>query len=289
VNKIPVGPTIASAYNFTFGHLGAIIGLIWLPMVLFAVVNFLPYALGVTQYDPTLGANEASRAAAINFACSIATFILYAMVYVAVTRQALGLRQGAASIHFALGAPEWRMLGALLLMAIVIGLLVVFYLIAASVAIGAASNMGGQKAAVAAMGVAVLAGVGALVYAILRFAFLLAPVVVAEEKISLTRAWTLSTGNFWRILLITLAIAAPVFLVESIAAYAIMGADLLASVPVKGDIMAILQATALVSQRHAPALTGLNLIMAPFSLGLNLGASAFAYRALAPSKSGVLA
>ena len=34
MTKIPVLDTIRAAYRFTFTHLGAIIGLIWLPMIL---------------------------------------------------------------------------------------------------------------------------------------------------------------------------------------------------------------------------------------------------------------
>ena len=40
MTKIPVLDTIRAAYQFTFTHLGAIIGLIWLPMILATVIGF---------------------------------------------------------------------------------------------------------------------------------------------------------------------------------------------------------------------------------------------------------
>src|SRR5256885_4893359 len=46
MTKLPVGSTIRHAYSFTFGELGTIIGLCWLPLVLIAILQFLPYAFG---------------------------------------------------------------------------------------------------------------------------------------------------------------------------------------------------------------------------------------------------
>jgi hypothetical protein len=40
MKKIPVTQTIQAAYRFVFTHLGAIIGLIWLPMLLVTVLGF---------------------------------------------------------------------------------------------------------------------------------------------------------------------------------------------------------------------------------------------------------
>jgi len=40
MNKIPVGETIRFAYAFTFGEIGTIIGLIWIPTLINAVATF---------------------------------------------------------------------------------------------------------------------------------------------------------------------------------------------------------------------------------------------------------
>jgi len=47
--------------------------------------------------------------------------------------------------------------------------------------------------------VAALAGLCAAVWITLRLVFFVPPVVVAEERIDLPRAWMLSRQNFWRI------------------------------------------------------------------------------------------
>src|SRR5580693_989726 len=115
MTKLPVADAIRFAYGFAFGQIGAIIGLVWLPLVILAVIQFLPYAIG-TAYPPG-GADPAEAAgnAVLNLVFSAAALLLYAMNCVSVTRQALGLRQGAASLHFALGRPEWRMFAAIVI------------------------------------------------------------------------------------------------------------------------------------------------------------------------------
>jgi hypothetical protein len=286
VKKIPVGKTIAYAYNFVFGHLGAIIGLIWLPMILIAVLSFLPYALGTVQYGAVQDINEASRGAAINLACSIGTFILYAMLYVVVTRQALGLRHGGASIHFSLGMPEWRMLGAMFLMAVVIVFLILAYAAVSAIAVFAASQAG-----TAAEGVAVLlaasVGLGLLLFVALRLGFLLAPVVVAEETMSISRSWTLSNGNFLPMFAIVFAIVLPFVIVQFAAMLWVAGPDAFAPLPAGADFATALQQRMQIFDRHMPVLLGLSVFLAPFSLGLNLGAQAFAYRVLVPARPGL--
>ena len=59
MNKLPIGQTVRFAYGFTLHELGTIIGLIWVPMVALAVVNFLPYALGDTMPSPDINPTAA--------------------------------------------------------------------------------------------------------------------------------------------------------------------------------------------------------------------------------------
>jgi hypothetical protein len=281
VKKIPVGRTIAFAYDFAFNHLGTIIGLIWFPMILIAVASFLPYALGTAQFDPAQNINDAGRAAAINLSCSIVSLILYSVIYVVVTRQALGLRRGSASFHFALGAPEWRMLGAMILVALVIALLLVIYIVAAVVVVAIASRAG-PVAGSAAVLLAILAGLGLMLFLAFRFGFLLSPMVVVEETMSLSRSWTLSQGNFWRIFLIFLAVSLPFLAVQFAVMFWVAGPGLFAPFPAGVDFAAALQQRMLMFDQHMPVSLGLTLFLAPFSFGMNLGAQAFAYRSLVP-------
>ena len=119
MNKVPAGKTIAYAYAFTFGHLGTIIGLAWLPLVISAVLQFLPYALGAESAGASANATAQGRQALEGLATALLIVLLNAIIFVPVVRQALGLRQGAAVVHFKLGAAEFRLFGAILLLLLV--------------------------------------------------------------------------------------------------------------------------------------------------------------------------
>jgi hypothetical protein len=279
MNKIPTGKTIAYAYSFTFGHLGTIIGLVWLPLVVLTVLNFLPQMAGgdldASGQSPLMQGSQAIGRVAI----SALTLLLYSIIYVAVTRQALGLRQGGATMHFALGMPEFRVFGAMLLLFVVMLAFVGTYF---GVVVIVAS-VGGNSAAITSIA-AVIAVVGAiaLLYALVRLSFLVAPVTVAEEQINLARGWTLTKGNFSRILGVMLAIGLPIFVIYMTGIAALMGTELATPVPaaIANNGAKLVQHVMQIVNRHLPELMGLELILAPFSLGLNLGAAAFAYRAL---------
>ena len=186
--------------------------------------------------------------------------------------------------HFALGPPEFRLFGALVLFVLVLMAMAVGIGILGLVSAGLGAATG--KGPLVALGLAILifAAVLGFVYTILRLAFVLAPVTVAEEQVSLTRAWLLTQGNFWRIFAILAAVMLPVYLIHLIGLVSIIGTGLFAPLP--SDTAAAQQAIAgrfaLIGQ-HMPAYLGLTLILAPFGIGLSIGASAFGYRALTAS------
>jgi hypothetical protein len=277
MNKLPVGKTISDAYGFTFSHLGTIIGLIWFPMVLSTLLNFLPELAG--NYSDG-SSNVVGSGAVENLAVLLLTLLLSAVMYVAVARQALGLRQGPAMFHFALGQPEFRVYGALLIIYFLIGV--------AALAQVEAQSVGGPASLFASL--TVLPGILVIVYVVVRFGFLLVPAVVAENRLDFGHIWSLTRGNFWRILAVVAAIAIPLWLVESLSALAVMGGELQAALPpAQADPHVIEQHMAAIEdvmRRHMPALMGIGLILAPFSLGLTLAASASAYRALTGTVNG---
>ncbi|HEX3651269.1 MAG TPA: hypothetical protein VHU18_00420 [Rhizomicrobium sp.] len=290
IRKLPVGETIAYAYKFTLAHLGTIIGLCWLPLVLIAVLQFLPYALGGDPMASTENVTMQGRHELESLASSLLILLLYSIMYVPVTRQALGLRQGTAIIHFALGAPEFRVFGALCLfflvlltMGIGIGVLGMI-LTAIALAAGKNALLGLLFAFV------ILAAVLGFIYAIVRLGFLLVPIAVAEEQISLTRSWILARQNFWRILGVLLSVLLPIYLLHLIGLLAIVGPGLLAPLPSDtNQAEQVLAARFALVGRHMPAYLGLTLILAPFSIGLAIAASAFGYRALAPERGNGMA
>ncbi len=292
MSKIPVLQTIRYAYGFTFGHLGTIIGLVWIPMVLVTAMGFFVTNRYVETFSAAIAQDDAAmagQAGLLVIGYSIIGLLLYSMMYVAVTRQALGLRNAAAVAHFELGSPVWRMFGALLAVIFIVG---IFYLVIFLTTFGGFAAIKGMEKTPATAGLALglllflLAGLCALLFVAVRLVFLLPPVVVAEGRMSVTRGWELSRGNFWRIILIWAATLLPVLLVVFGAELAIMGPDYFFS--------GLNPAASLTEQagrmqemgRHLPLLYGVSFLLSPFMTGLTLGASAFAYRALVPAAGG---
>jgi hypothetical protein len=278
MNKLPVGKTISDAYGFTFSHLGTIIGLIWFPMVVSTLLNFLPELAG--NYSDG-NANVVGSGAVENLAVLLLTLLLSAVMYVAVARQALGLRQGPAVFHFALGQPEFRVYGALLIIYFLIGI--------AALAQVEAQSVGGPAALVASL--TALPGIVFILFLAIRFGFLLVPAVVTENRLDFAHIWALTKGNFWRIFAVVAAIAIPLWLIEVTSALALMGRELQAALPPAqtSDPQVIQQHLSMIEdvfRRHMAELMGIGLILAPFSLGLSLAASASAYRALTGTVNG---
>ncbi len=117
MKKIPVLATIRDAYSFTLTHLGAIIGLIWLPMILITVMGFF---ILQRYYDAFASALASGNYAAmgpevLGLLCYlVAALLLSTMMSVPVTQLALGSRKQGALVHFAFGAIEWRLFRAVM-------------------------------------------------------------------------------------------------------------------------------------------------------------------------------
>jgi hypothetical protein len=268
MRPLPVIATIRDAYQFTFTHLGAIMGLIWLPMVIVTVASFFVEQRLTAEM---IGAQATNDYAALGPALLgsvlflLAAILLNAMMYVSVTQLALGQRQGGVMVHFSLGAPEWRMFRALL--GLVLFLAVPIFVIELTVmAPGLTSPM--QQALATIIAAVVLWG---LLFIAVRFAFLLAPVVVVEDKPALARSWLLSAGNFWRMFAVMLGAAGPAVLV-TLLVQAVLGNF---TGPHEGGFLELLQ-----QPGDLPLDAGLKFLVAPFVLGLGVSASAFSYRAL---------
>lgn len=275
MNKLPVGKTIIDAYGFTFGHLGAIIGLIWFPMVISTLLNFLPMLAG-NYGDP--GSTFAGSGAIEDLAVQLLTLLLSSVMYVAVARQALGLRSGQAVFYFALGQPEFRVYGGLLLI----------YFAVALVALAFVAGQSMPGAGVALAGWLAVPAVVLVFYLAIRFGFLLVPAIVVENRIDFPRVWSLMRGNFGRVIAILAAVALPLWIFEISLALLFIGHDVQTALPpanttnpqVIAHHVGLLEE---VLRRHMTDLMAISLILAPFNLGLILSASAYTYRALAGS------
>lgn len=280
--KIPVGKTIGFAYTFTFGHLGAIIALIWLPTIAASLLGLAPQLLGMpTQaiFAPNVPADIRLWGLGVLFV----SLVFSVMSYQAVTELALGLRQPGANFYFSLAPPIWRLLGAFLLFILLLALFVIILVVAVALVGMAAVALMGKPAAAVAVVLMLPFVIGFLYLVIFRIGFLIIPVTVAEGRIDLARGWTLTHGNFWRMLAVSLAIWLPLLVLLAVGFVLSLGSDLSVFMASAKDNSAQANlARAMLLQRHMPLLIGLNLLFMPFIVGLGMGATSFAYRALTP-------
>ena len=139
----------------------------------------------------------------------VAALLLYAVMFVAVVQLALGARSAPAVAHFAFGNLEWRMFRALVAFIGVVLLLVLPAFIVADAVFTVAGAKMPQSAGPALM---LMIFYGVVMLAMPRFFLLLPTVAVAETVPVLRRAWMLSAGNFWRLLVVLLAVFGPILL-----------------------------------------------------------------------------
>ena len=201
MNKLPVGKTIQFAYAFTFGQIGTVIGLIWIPTLINAVASFFVlggyYQALAGSFDS--GVPPAGAQVLYPLLLAVLTMMLLSMIGVAITQQALGLRQGPAFAHVSLGTFELRVFGGFFGLYMLLVLFVfVFALVVAGAGMAAASA-GSAPTMALGVGFVALAGVCAIVYLATRLSFLLVPAVLDGRDFGLSRSWELTRGNFWRI------------------------------------------------------------------------------------------
>jgi hypothetical protein len=274
VRRLPVLETIRQAYGFTFAHLGAIIGVIWLPMVISTVAGFFVnqhYAAEIQAATASGNAAAAGPAVLAMLFYLLAKLLLTAMMYVPVAQLALGQRQDGALLHFTFGALEWRMFRSLLGLLLFLAPPALLLMLVGQNVLGGGLGTAGPRLLGAELMFILL--YAALVFVAVRIAALLVPVVVAGDKTALIRSWTLSAKNFWRLLGLMVGAVGPVMLVVAIVEVALLQAG-------GADVAATSSQLTMASGPNAPLIAGLEFLMAPLLIGLSVSASVFAWKAL---------
>ncbi|MGD0190024.1 MAG: hypothetical protein ABSD74_04710 [Rhizomicrobium sp.] len=308
MNRIPVGRTIAQAYGFAFGSYLSILGTIWLPSLLLVasgVTVFVP----VIQQIATIAAHPDNQDFApdqdiFRFLAvwQLAIYVIVTVVSVGVTRLAFNPTGRPRLIYFWFGLDELRAIGGMLLAfgllyayMIGVGGIVLIVVLAFAVGISGSENMDIPShlnvlwTSVPIVSTILLFFAG-IIYLQIRLNFMLVPITVGEHRFGVFRNWELTSGNVWRIVVVELAtIVAPIIVFY----IAILASIVVTVIGVSGlhwfDHAAHLPPLAVIQrvvEAFVPAFL-LALASAPLLAGLNLGSSAFAYRALVPEGSAV--
>jgi hypothetical protein len=307
MEKIPVGQTIAQAYGFAIREFPKILGVTWAPLA-------VAIALGLMITPGFIGnhINPNDEDAMTRFSMQMAPVLVLillpirAMIATGVTELALGMRQGVTFVYFSVGMSIWRFIASWILVVVAMVVLLVATAIVGGILIvlggmalghvlhGANAEISGVLAAAAFL----LFSYGVAIFLAARLTFFIPAVVVAERKIDLARVWQLSHGNFWRIFLIALAIVIPVAVILAVELIAMYGADavlhffsLFASATHGASASAVqaqFQAWSETVREKSLAVWPCNavfqLLFGTLTYGLFYGASAFAYRAIAPGQ-----
>lgn len=266
MNRIPVLPTIREAYRFATANLGAIVGAIWLPMLIVTVSGFFAAQRFYAQMAEALTTPaQADSAALLVLVQAFVSLLLNAVMWVAVTQLAMGTPPGGP-MPFAFGRAEFRLARALMGLAVMT--MVLFLLVGVAVA-------GTGPAATGTELGAVLALYGLLFFVALRLVFFAPIAAIMEEGPVLARAWALSQGNFWRILAVMAGVMGPILLVLVVVVTMLLGPVPLTDDAVQNQRLVLLRLSDIL-----PVLQGLLFFISPLLLGLPLGAAVAAWRAL---------
>ena len=232
MKKIPVGQTIARAYGFAFRDFVKILGVMWLPMaVMWLPGIFIQQRMLALQAQMGPGNLNVFREMGLFLVpFYLVMFFLIFMQVIGIAKLALGIKKKPDWIFFSAGKPVWRLIGTclLLIVAMIVGWLAMLLggFLTGFVAglLNKAVNNTGVHWAVAAVAIVILAALWcAYIYAFFRLAFLVVPVIAAEEQgFALARSWTLGLGNFWRIFLIALAVVLPFLVLEFVFLFGFM-------------------------------------------------------------------
>jgi hypothetical protein len=277
VRRLPVFAIVREAYTFTFAHLGAIIALIWLPMALVTVLGFFAEQRIFAAVEAAYAAHGAATGPAMLLfpAYVILAMLLYASMMVAVAGLALGTRQpGRMPFHF--GLAEWRLFRAWFGLVLFLLMPLLLFMLAASALMPA--DPGAMTTAQASrLSLLVLLLAGVMLFVGLRFTFLLPGLAAGEgsDRGLLTRAWTLSNGNFWRVFAVVAACVLPVYFCGGVLE-AMIEMLVAPGQPASRDIADVMAR----SRDTLPLTKGFQFLLAPFIIGLMASASVYTGREL---------
>lgn len=222
MQKISVGRCIARAYGFLLGRFFPIIGLAWLPALIYAGLQFHVLQTLVTMFpggkpEPS----ELPHVAAFFLGVAVMGALLRASIAISLTQDALGARKDLTLAHLVVGPRELRLFLAAVRLVVVFAAGYIAWAVATVIGMTQATHLaaaGGPAALIVnghpllpfVVGIVAFALLITLLLAILRLGFLIVPIAAVEHNASLTRSWALTKSSAWRIVVILLATIFPV-------------------------------------------------------------------------------
>jgi hypothetical protein len=289
MGSIAVGQSIGGAYGFLFRRFLTILGLSWLPAAIYAFARlaFLWHVEPRLFAEVHGGGHPSFVTILFVLGYVVLALLLVSVIAVALTRDALDLRDQPVLARLVVGPRELRLFAAYISIDIIVIVLVAVLIAGVIGATMGAKWALAQGAPLTSWPVLKIVHIAASVIAVLivlfvtlRLSFLIAPVAAAEDKARISRAWELSAGNFWRMFVIALAILVPLLIVIVVCEYAVLGPQIMAlhHAGARRDPSALLSAAI----AHGPVLVTIAAAAMVIANALFAGASAAAYRALVP-------
>jgi hypothetical protein len=313
MQRIAVGQTISRTYGFAFSRYLPNFGVVWLPYLVIGMVAYFFLMPALTALPALLNDIAQHRAQSPGTPFLPPEFgqimgriglfylfllIIFPMIAVGITKDALGLRRGPWFVYVSFGKRELLVIAGVLTFAVLylVGLVVIA--IAGGilgVVIGmavAGSSAGHVNPAAVAFTITAVARVLALVlylviiFFTVRLTYFLVPVTTAEGRFGLWRSWQLTGGNFWRIIAIAVATLLPLMILSYAWWYVAIGPEIFTMTwnaqahPEAAN--AGLAAMMGIFARYAIFAWVFGLVISPVSYGLMLGQAAIAYRELVP-------
>jgi len=290
MSKIPVAQTVADSYRFTFGGLGRVIALIWLPIATMTIGGYFvmqSYNVGMAGSLESGDAAQQGPLLLRMFAFQMVNAVLLAVMAVAIVREILAPLKRPVFLRFSLGPAEFRVVGGFIGLYMLMILFIVILTFGGLILGFAGSAIGGaatKQGAFAIAGLVFVFGIFAMIYVFARLGFVMVPAAALEGGFGIERSWWLTKGNFWRIVLVTAATVIPIAIVWAVVQVTIVGADVFnPHLELLRDPAAMMRHQSVQMRQlsaHLPLMMGLQFLLAPFMYGLMFSPAAFAYRAL---------
>ncbi|MGB8600955.1 MAG: hypothetical protein WCD42_02035 [Rhizomicrobium sp.] len=273
--------TIADSYRYVFGHFGRIIERVWLPATLIFIGGILfvrPYLYLMATSPDSDDLMQHGKTILGLYGFNLIAVFLSAMMAAAIVREVRDPQKEGNLWRFAPPSVGARAMGGMIGLLLLATCALTLVMLATGLLKGTLHL--NDEAVVAIIGVFALL----LIYPLLRLGYLMVPAANDGIGYGMAQSWQLTKRHFWRILLVGLATALPVFAVQIIVQIVVMGPEILnPHIELYGDITALQQHQS--QQMHMMAdrfvlISGATFFLTPFVYGLTVVPMTLIYQAL---------